>query len=207
MLMSKVIFVLFSFCLVYSCGTDNTPLPVLGKPKIKDGQEVPHYIPDFSYLSQDSVFISNDFLKKHIYLADCFFTHCPSICPKVTKQMLRIHDAYKDNDQVKLVSFTLDPKRDTPERLKMYGDNLDVDHDAWYFLSGDKEETYDLCFEFFITAMDDELAPGGINHSGQIVLVDQEGHIRSFADGTDPKEVTRLLKDIKKLLIEIEAKN
>ncbi len=205
---SKIFFwTLVSCLLLVSCKEEEKTLPVLGNNKIVDGEEVPHFIPDFAYLSQDSAIITNEFLKKHIYLADCFFTHCPSICPKVTKQMLRIHDEYKSNDKVKLVSFTLDPKRDTPDRLKMYGDNLDIDHDKWYMLHGDKEATYDLCFEFFISAMDDELAPGGINHSGQIVLVDQQNHIRAFADGTDPEAVDDLLKDIKILLKEIEEKS
>ena len=116
--------------------------------------------------------------------------------------MLKLHDEFKSNPQVKLVSFTLDPKRDTPSKLRLYADNLEVDTDKWMFLHGDKDFTLELAQDYFVTAMEDEEAPGGFNHSGNIILVDRQGHIRSFADGTDPSETPRLIKDIYRLLDE-----
>ena len=200
----------FFYCLcllliVPSCKEDTTPLPILGKKKEIDGKEVDHFIPEFQYTATDSSQITNADLDDYIYVADFFFTFCPSICPKVTKQMLRIYEEFEDEDRFKLVSYTLDPKRDTPERLGMYGDNLGIDHKKWLFLQGtDQDETYDFAFEHLVPAMQDDEAPGGINHSGSIILIDQQRHIRSFGDGTDPEAIDKLIKDIKKLLKEIE---
>jgi protein SCO1/2 len=119
--------------------------------------------------------------------------------------MLQIYDEFERNPNLKLISYTLDPKRDTPERLRMYGDNLDIDHNKWLFLKGpDQDETYDFAFEHLVPAMQDDEAPGGINHSGSIILIDKDRHIRSFGDGTDPESVDKLIKDIRKLLKEFE---
>ncbi len=197
-------FILIIFLSFLSCSEDKNPLPYLGNEVEIEGKIVKHTIKDFSFLDQDSSIINNTSLSKNIYIADFFFTSCPSICPKVTKEMLKIYDEFKDIKSVKLVSFTLDPKRDTPERLKLYSTNLDITNDTWLFLTGDKEQTYDLANQFFVVAMEDKEAPGGIAHSGTIVLVDKEGHVRSFADGTDPSSTPRLISDVKKLLKEYE---
>lgn len=127
---------------------------------------------------------------------------CPSICPKVKKQMLRIYDRYENQDIVKLVSHTIDPKRDTPDRLKQYANNLNVDSNKWLFLTGDQDEILDIADAYFVTAMEDDNAPGGFDHSGKILLVDTKGHIRAFADGTDPKSVDDFFDDIDRLLYE-----
>ena len=118
------------------------------------------------------------------------------------KEMLKIYEEFKTIPNVKLVSFTLDPTRDTPSRLNTYAQNLEVDQSKWLFLNGDQEETMDLTTDFFVTAMADEEAPGGFNHSGQIVLVDRNGHVRSFSDGTDASTTPGLIKDMYKLMDE-----
>lgn len=189
---------------ILSCQTENKPLPILGFTDYVNGDSVHHSIPDFEFVNQDSQLVNNATLMPYIYLADFFFISCPSICPKVKKQMLRIYDKYENNPKIKLVSHTIDPKRDTPERLKLYAQNLEVDDSKWIFLTGDKGATLDIADEYFVTAYEDSDVPGGFDHSGKILLVDTERHIRSFADGTDPKDVTRLLKDIDKLLAEYE---
>lgn len=205
--MNKYISFLLLLSIFISCkSTDNTPLPIIGKKKMVDGKEVDHFIPDFSYTDQNGKTVTNKQLDDYVYVADFFYTFCPTICPTVMKQMLTIYDEFESNPKVKLVSFTLDPKRDTPEHLKQYAENLGVDHDKWLFLSGEKDATYDLAEEHFVVAYDDPDSPDGFNHSGKILLVDQNRHVRAFAEGTDPDDIPDFLDDIRKLLKEIETK-
>lgn len=192
---------LFAAILVIAC-TDDSPLPVLGEKKTVDGEKVNHFIPDFEFLNQDSVVITNEDLEG-IYIADFFFTSCPSICPKVTAEMLRIHDAFLD-EPVQLVSYTMDPVRDTPEKLQSYAEKLEVSTPKWQFLTGDKKALHDIATDYFSVVIEDNDAPGGFNHTGKILLVDKNRNIRSFCEGTDEDDVTRFMKDIKKLLAENE---
>ncbi|MBK9150724.1 MAG: SCO family protein [Saprospiraceae bacterium] len=189
--------------LIYGCkNSSDDKLPYLGHKTMVDGQPVYHKIRPYRYLNQDSIWISDDTLKNYVYVADFFFTSCPSICPKVMKEMTRIYEAFKDEPRVKLLSFTIDPVRDNVPRLKLYADNLGINHDKWYFLTGEKEFTFELANDFFVVALEDPEAPGGFDHSGKIILVDREGHVRSFSEGTDASQTPRLIEDIKKLLRE-----
>ena len=196
--------------LSYSCKSDNTakgPLPIYGEKTIENGDTIFYEIPEFVFTDQGRNSVSNASLSNHIYLTDFFFTSCPTICPIVKKQMLRIYDKYEDNPHVKLVSHTLDPKRDTPEKLDIYAQKLKVSNDKWLFLTGDKDSLIDMSAKYFISAYEDDDAPGGIDHSGLVVLVDKKGHIRASAQGTDPDDMTELLLDIDRLLMEYETIN
>jgi protein SCO1/2 len=188
------------FLTLLSCSNQEGPLPFLGQKINKGDTIVYHQIRPFDFIDQDSMKVSNQTLADNIYIADFFFTSCPSICPKVTKEMMKINEEFKSEPLIKLISFTLDPKRDTPAKLKQYAYNLDVNTDKWIFVHGDKGDTYELTQDFFVTAIEDEDAPGGVAHSGQIVLVDKQGHIRSFSDGTDPTTTSRLIQDIRTLI-------
>lgn len=200
--MTKLIYIFSIILLIISCGPDQ-PLPFLGDNKTVDGVDVPHFISDFSFINQDSSIITNSDLAGKIYVADFFFIKCPSICPIVTRQMLRIHEAFKE-DEVALVSFTMDPVRDTPPALQEYASKLEVSAPKWQFLTGNKNELHDISTDYFSIIIEDDEAPGGFNHSGYILLVDTKGHIRSYCIGTEEKEVDDLIKDIKKLLAENE---
>ncbi len=196
------ILVICFFAIGLGCQSKPKKLPIIGQVKIVGQDTIYHKIPPFSFVNQDSMTVDNSTLSPHIYLADFFFTSCPSICPKVTKQMLRLHDKYKDNDRVRLVSFTMDPKRDDVNKLKLYSKNLEVSSSKWHFLTGNKDELLDLADDYFVVAYEDDEAPGGFDHSGKILLVDEKGHIRSFAEGTEPESVDELLKDVDILLNE-----
>lgn len=185
-----------------SCNQEPDKLPILGRSEIIDGQEVAHTIRSFEYIDQDSMVVNNESLSKYIYLADFFFTSCPSICPKVAKQMLRLQERYKSDDRIKLVSFTIDPKRDTPGQLKAYANNIGANTQKWSFLYGDKDFTLDLAEDYFVVAYEDADVPGGFDHSGKIILVDRQGHVRGFAEGTEEDSVTKLFKAIDTLLDE-----
>lgn len=201
-MLRKIIFA-FGILLVFQSCKEKV-LPYLGNTVYENGNPVYHTIRDFAYINQDSQSVTKDSLSKYIFVADFFFTSCPSICPKVMKEMLRIHEAFKGDDRVRLVSFSIDPKRDTADKLKLYAQNIGADTRYWHFLTGDKDETLDLAADFFVAALEDPEAPGGFDHSGKIVLVDKNGHVRSFSEGTDPDDTPGLIEDIKLLLKEYE---
>lgn len=200
--MNKLFFlaIVASLLAVSSCKEKERTLPIIGKKEIINGDTIWHTIPEFKFTNCDGKRISNDDLRNNIYLADFFFISCPSICPKVKKQMLRIYEEFENDARVKLVSHTIDPKRDTPERLRKYADQLGVNTRKWMFLRGEKEEILDIAESYFVAAYEDEEAPGGFDHSGKIILVDKSRHVRSFAEGTEPDDVTRLIRDIHVLL-------
>jgi protein SCO1/2 len=201
----KNLLLLFISLLVYSCQSEKKELPIIGfQETLDDGSIKYHTIPPFSFTNQDSSEVTNETFKNKIYAADFFFTSCPSICPKVMKQMVRIADSQKENDKFMLISHTIDPKRDTEEVLKVYADNLGIDQSKWHFLTGDKDELLDMADDYYVAAYEDPTAPGGFDHSGKILLVDTNGHIRAFCDGTDPDDVSEFIKDIDVLMKEYE---
>lgn len=182
------------------CRQPEEPLPILGEKIIENGDTIYHTIPDFAFIDQDSQIVTNETFKGKIYVADFFFISCPTICPKVTKQMLRIYKHFEDDDRVALLAHTIDVKHDTIPRLKDYATKLGVRTDKWHFVTGDKEAIYDIADDYFSIAIEDPDAPGGFDHSGKIILVDDKRRVRSFADGTDPESVDRLIADMEKLL-------
>lgn len=191
--------VLWAALVQFSC-KQNSELPYLGQSAVRDGVTVHHTVGKFSHYNQDSILIDNKSLEGQVLVADFFFTSCPSICPKVIKEMMKIHEAFKGEPMVTMLSFTIDPKRDNVARLKLYADNLGIDQTRWHFLTGDKDSTFTLANTFFVAALEDKDAPGGFDHSGKIILVDREGHVRSFSEGTDPETTPRLIADIRKLV-------
>jgi len=184
-----------------ACNTE--PLPFIGPTKIVNGDTLKHKIPTFELTNQNGDATTNNDLLGNIYVADFFFTSCPSICPKVKIEMLKIYDEFVNEPEFKMVSHTMDPKNDTPEKLKNYAKNLGVDTKKWTFLTGDKDELLDLSNEgYFIAAMEDENSPGGFDHSGRIMLIDKEGHIRGYSLGTLPNETPGLIQKIRQLINE-----
>jgi len=181
----------------------NHPLPYIGPEKIVNSDTLKHTIPSFRLINQNEDIVTNNNLLGNVYVADFFFTSCPSICPKVKIEMLRIYDEFLEEPDFKMVSHTMDPKRDTSQKLKTYAKNLDVDTNKWMFLTGNQDDLMDLSNEgYFVSAEEDEAAPGGFNHSGRIMLIDKKGHIRGYCLGTEPKETPILIKKIKQLLKE-----
>jgi len=181
-------------------------LPYIGRHDFVDGDTIHYKIPPFSFIDQDSVVVDNESLSDHIYVADFFFTYCPFICPKVTSQMVRVYEKFEQEDKLKLISHTLDPIRDTTEVLKNYAAGLGVDTDKWYFLTGDKDEIWDIAENYYVTVISNDEIETGIDHSGKLLLIDTNGHIRAFAEGTDPDSVTEFFGKIEQLLEEYRKK-
>lgn len=198
----KLNFLAISIALMFaSCKPSNVELPYLGRPQIVDGKEIKHKVRAFNYIDQDSIPFNSETLDGQIYVADLFFTSCPSICPKVMKNMLRIQEKYKGTPNFKLVSFSLDPKRDTPPRLKKYAKNIGADLSFWHFVHGPKDSIMAIANEdYYVPAFEDKDAPGGFDHSGKILLVDGDGHLRGFAEGTEDEDVTEFFDTIDALL-------
>ena len=195
---------LFTFLLVFmfSC-SKNEKLPILGNRDVQEnGDTIFHTIPDFSFIDQDSNIITNQTFENKIYVVDFFFIHCPSICPTVTKQMLRIYERFENNPGVVLLAHSIDTKNDTIPALKTYADKLGVKSEKWHFITGDQDQIYELADDYFITARVDESVPGGFDHSGRLILIDKNRHVRSFCDGTNAESVNKFMNDIETLLNE-----
>lgn len=165
------------------------------------GKIDPQPVRDWQFVDQLNRPVSNkDFLGK-VHVAEFFFTSCPTICPRVKGQMLRLEAEFGDHPDFALLSFTVDPKRDTPEKMKAYAEKLGItDMDRWRFVHGDKFDIYELDQDYMSIAEENAAAPGGFDHSGYIVLLDRQGRVRSYASGLDEEEVNYLMKDIELLL-------
>lgn len=159
-------------------------------------------IPAFRYLNQDSLWVSSRELKGKIWLANFFFTSCPSICPPMMAQMKRINILTKDiSPYLQFISFSIDPTTDQPTVLKAYIKNNGINTKNWQFFTGDEAKTHDLGVNhFMVHAKKDPMASGGFAHSDGVVLVDRSGYIRGIYLGTQTDEMNRLNKDIRKLL-------
>lgn len=186
-------------------------LPVLGvkKPieKIVAGKTITDTlykkIPPFQFVNQDSLTVTNRDFDGRIYVADFFFTSCPDICPIIQRNMLKVYQKYRNNQQVKILSYTIDPDHDTPARLKNYAVKLGVESNQWEFLRGQKQAVYALAKNDYMVSVDDDTkGPGGFAHEGFFVLVDKERRMRGVYDGTNGEEVNKLLKDMDILLTE-----
>ncbi len=175
-------------------------LPVLGPEKNVNGKKQPHTINDFFLSNQDGLPVSPARWQGKIVVADFFFTYCASICPKMSLHMKQIQEACQGEKDLFLTSFTVDPERDNPVRLREYAQHYSTNNSNWDWLTGDKKEIYRLARNsFMIVATEGDGGAGDFIHSEKLVLVDKEKRIRGYYDGTSDKEVNRLIDDIKKL--------
>ena len=214
--MKKLILPLLALLAFTACNQKNaTKLPIYGDrqpiTKTIDGKQVTDTvyatIPPFSFMDQERKTITQQSLNGKIYVADFFFTSCPSICPTMQRNMLTVFKAYEGKPDFKLVSFTIDPRHDTIPVLKTYAEKLGAKADQWYFLLGKKEEVYQLAEKnYLVSVAEDGRAPGGYVHQGWLVLVDKKGRVRGAYDGTDKKQVQQLIADVKVLMEEENAK-
>lgn len=198
--LSKIILVYF---VVLGCQQEKK-LPFLG-PKVigEQGDTVYHKIPNFKFLNQDSVWISEKEMAGKIYVADFFFTTCPTICPKMKTQLLRIYDKFAEDDRVRILSHTIDPEYDGIHVLKEYAKKLNITTPRWNLLTGKKSDIYQLGEKsYMVTAQEDSNEMGGFVHSGAFILVDKNRHVRGIYDGTKEEDVNHLIEDMSLLLKE-----
>lgn len=156
-----------------------------------------HTIEDFSFTNQNGKTITQEDYKDKIYVADFFFTTCPTICPKMTNNMVWLQNQIKDNDNIKLVSFSVTPDIDSVPVLKKYAEEKGVMDSKWNLLTGNKKDIYFLARKSYLvvkTGSPEEMYD--MVHTENFVLVDQKKRIRGFYDGTNIEEVKKLLEDI-----------
>ena len=172
-------------------------------------------IPQFSLTDQLGRPFTNATVRGKIVVADFFFASCPTICPVVKKEELRLWEKYKADPRVVFVSHTIDPRHDSVAVLRDYADRLGVAGSNWYFVTGPKDTIYALAQRYLVAAQATPGVGGGFTHSGALALVDPRGHLRaSFSagsdsiapapvyDGTRAADVDRLIGDVGRLLAE-----
>jgi protein SCO1/2 len=185
---------------------EKTDLPIYGMKEFIPGVDedtIYHTISNWKFVNQDSGLIANsDFLGKP-YVAYFFFTNCPKICPKINSNMKYFQEQTSDLD-FNVIAHTVDPERDSVDRLKFYGDEYGFDYSNYNFVTGSKETIYSLGINsYLVPNQEDALAPGGFLHSEKLILVDSKGRIRGYYEGTEMAQVDLLIEDLK-LLINLE---
>jgi protein SCO1/2 len=184
----------------------------------------PKKVPAFSFTDQNGKTITNKDYEGKVFVVEFFFTTCPTICPRMNANLIKIQNTFEEFKNFGVASFTINPDYDTPEILKAYAEKYGVTNANWHLMTGDKEAIYKLSNEGFnlYTAEESEVA-GGFEHSGNFALIDKNGFIRSrkdefgnpiiyyrgivselekVDDDGAPEEISKLKEDIKKLLNE-----
>ncbi|GGK12653.1 photosynthetic protein synthase II [Yeosuana aromativorans] len=180
-------------------------------------------VPHFSFVNQDGKTITDKDYEGKVYVIEFFFTTCPTICPRMNTNLVKIQNEFIGNDDFGVASFTINPEHDTPEVLKEYAQKYGVTNPNWNLMTGNQEDIYKLANEGFnLYTAQDSTVVGGFEHSGNVALIDKKGFIRSRVVGGNPiifyngmiseaeqvdetgmeQEITMLKEDIAKLLKE-----
>lgn len=170
-----------------------------------------HRVSDFALINQENKPVSWDSLKGKIVIADFFFTHCPTICPGLTRNMKRLAESIhngekvgdKTNKEVHFLSFSIDPERDSVERLKYWADRFQVNPENWWLLTGEKKTIYNLIInEMKIPVEDGMGADTSFMHTDHFVLIDSSRHVRGYYHGLDSASLAQLSSDLVLLTLE-----
>ena len=183
----------------------------------------PKKVPSFSFTDQNGKTVTNKDYEGKVYIVEFFFTTCPTICPKMNANLVKIQNSFDEIQNFGVASFTINPDYDTEEVLKDYAEQYGVTNPNWHLLTGDKDKIYELAnVGFNLYTAEDSEVEGGFEHSGNFALIDKNGFIRSrvhngnlliFYNGIiseaeeideegQTQEITMLKEDIKKLLNE-----
>ncbi len=169
-----------------------------------DGDTIYHTIPSAKFQTQVGDSLEMDSLRGKIYIVDFFFTSCAGVCPRMTTQMERIQKSFIKDEQLRLVSFSVDEAKDSVPALRAYAEAHNAVPGKWYFLRGNEQQVFDMAQKgFFVTAKEDE-TPEDFVHSEKFVLVDYNGHIRGYYNGLDSLEVNKCMANVALLLRNME---
>ncbi|WP_422349827.1 SCO family protein [Flagellimonas sp.] len=156
-----------------------------------------HTIADFELINQNGEKITEEDYQDKIYVADFFFTTCPTICPIMTKNMAEIQNAIMDKNDVLLLSHSVTPAIDSVAQLKKYAKEKGVLDHKWNLVTGDKKQIYELARKSYLAVKTDgDGGPYDMIHTENFILVDKERRIRGFYDGTNREEIDQLLADL-----------
>lgn len=161
-----------------------------------------HRIADFEFVDQDSAIIDNSTFDGKIYVTDFFFTVCPSICPKMTDQMLKLQERYLKNPRVLFLSHTVTPWMDTVQQLKVYANKKGVISGKWHLVTGQQEEIYSIARNSYFAEKEIGMKKGTDDflHTENFILVDHKRRIRGIYSGTNENDIERLIEDLDILL-------
>ncbi|PWT97048.1 MAG: SCO family protein [Bacteroidetes bacterium] len=167
-------------------------LPYYGKDAAK--------ITSFNFMNQSGKNITEKSWSGKIVVVNFFFSHCPIICPKMIRNLKMVQEAFVDDSMVLINSLSVDPVRDSVERLTKFASEYGIKTEGWNLLTGDKAEIYHLARKsFLVTATDGDGGAADFIHSDRLVLLDKSQKIRGYYDGTNVQEVKQLILDIQKL--------
>jgi protein SCO1/2 len=176
------------------------------KEAIANGDTIYHRIPAFSFRNQEGKIITDKDLQGKIYVASFFFATCPTICPKMNYNIKGVTEKYSRDPQVKFLSFTVDPERDTVEALAAYAKERGADNSQWWFLTGDKDSIYSLARDGFLVPAAGGKTAADFFHSQDLILIDRGQRIRGIYDGLDEADVKKLCDEIDVLEQEYKEK-
>ena len=156
-----------------------------------------HTIADFSLTNQNGKTVTQKDYEGKIYIADFFFTTCPTICPIMTKNMATIQEDVKEDDDILLLSHSVTPDIDSVAQLKKYALEKGVIDAKWNLVTGDKKQIYELARKSYLAVLTDgDGGPFDMIHTENFILVDKERRIRGFYDGTNTEEIEKLMEDL-----------
>jgi protein SCO1/2 len=162
-----------------------------------------HHIAYFSFTNQNGKTVTPFDFKGKIYVADFFFTTCPTICIAMTDHLLKVQQKIRNNPNVMLLSHSVTPQIDTVAQLKKYALEKGVVDAKWHLVTGDKKEIYELARKSYLAVKEDgDGGPFDMIHTENFILVDPDRRIRGFYDGTDIEEIKRLLEELEVLIQE-----
>ncbi len=165
-----------------------------------DNDTVFHRVPAFSFTNQNNEITDTNTTRNKIYVTEFFFTTCPSICPIMNNNLQLVYKEFENEQDVLILSHTVDPETDSIHVLKEYANKRGVTDKRWLFLTGSKKDLYDVARKgYLLDAEEGNGGPEDFIHTQNFALVDKERRLRGFYDGTDSSEVQRLIREIKLL--------
>ena len=206
----RLISICFICLIISSCNqVSKKELPIYNpvdfKPKLVDKSirniSKNHTVSDFNLINQNGINITSKNYENKIYVVDFFFTSCPSICPIMTNNMLKIQDEFIKNNEIMLLSMSVTPEIDNIEVLKNYAIEKGVNDSKWNITTGPKNHIYELARKSYFAVV--EQGDGGLQdfiHTPNFILIDKKKQIRGIYDGTVDNEISRLIKDINILI-------
>lgn len=161
-----------------------------------------HTVPEFSFISQTGDTITRTHIEGKVFITDFFFTTCPTICIDMTRNLKKVQEYFRTDDDVMIISHTVDPETDSVGQLYKYAIDNGIDSKKWLLLTGEKKALYDQArYGYFVTTTVGDGGPHDFIHSERLILVDKEGRIRGYYDGTSDESVQQLIDDTKLLLV------
>ena len=160
-----------------------------------------HQIPEFAFVNQNGDTVRRADFEDKLYVANFFFTACPSTCPPMMKNLTRVQERFANKEAVAILSHTVDPKHDSVEALKAYAREYGVQEDQWDLVTGRKTPLYNMARSAYdVVSLEGGDGPAGFVHSSKLILIDRQQRIRGYYDGTEKEAVNELIKDIAFLL-------